>query len=240
MAKRKYSHRNVSNKRRKYAPRRRFKRRYKRSLYSLPLTGFAKSKIVKLRYAEEFTLDAGLGGIVSYVFTANGMYDPNITGTGHQPSGFDQNMLFYDHYTVVGSKCRAKFFDANGANGIPAYFDILLTDNGSTAGTFSNAAELIESRFAHGSSMKAIGTERNYNGVSPWRTVNFSAKKFFRKKALIGASQYRGDAGSNPSEQAFFEVTAASIAANNPDPMTMLVVIDYIAVLTEPKNIASS
>lgn len=229
---------NKSTKRQRTLARRSAKPKF--DWYSLPLTGFAKSKMVRLRYAEEFTLNPDLGGIASYVFSANGMYDPNVTGTGHQPSGFDQNMAFFDHYTVIGSRIKAKFFDANGSNGIPAYFDVLLTDNGTTAGTFTNAAEMIESRLANGDRVKQIGTERGYNFYDPWVTREFNAQKFFGKKDIVGASQYRGDASANPSEQAFYEVCAASIASNNPDAMTMLVVIDYIAVLTERKDIASS
>lgn len=240
MAKRKYSQKNYANKRRKYSTRKRFRRRYKRSLYSLPLTGFAKSKLVRLRYAEEIVFNPATAGISSYVFSANGMYDPNITGTGHQPSGFDQNMLFYDHYTVISSKCSVKYFDDAGTAAIPAYFDVILTDAGTTASSFANVNDFIESRFAHGTTMKAVGAPFNYNSVNPWRRTMFNAKRFFHKKAIVGASQYRGDASANPAEQAYYEVICAAINGNDPAPVNLLVVIDFIAVLTEPKNVAQS
>lgn len=34
------------------------------------------------------------------VYALNGLYDPDITNTGHQARGFDQIMLFYEHYVV--------------------------------------------------------------------------------------------------------------------------------------------
>lgn len=211
-----------------------------KSLYSLPLTGFAKSKLVHLRYAEEIQFDLLSSSIGSYTFSANGMYDPNITGTGHQPSGFDQNMLFYNHYTVIASRCRAKFFASTGSNVVPAYFDVMLTDNGTTASGFASKTDFIESRFAHGDTMLQIGTERGYSAVNPWREQRFGAKKFFGKKDIVGDDLYRGTTASNPTEQAFFEIVLSSIAGNNPGTLDVLVVIDYIAVLTEPKNVAQS
>jgi len=51
-----------------------------------------------LRYSDYFQLTTTSGAVSTYVFAANGLYDPNITGTGHQPMGFDQLLQFYNHY----------------------------------------------------------------------------------------------------------------------------------------------
>ena len=71
--------------------------------------GFSDGQIVKMRYVEEFELNPGLGSVASYVFRANGLYDPNYTGAGHQPYGFDQWMTYYNQFTVLGSKMKAIF-----------------------------------------------------------------------------------------------------------------------------------
>lgn len=39
-----------------------------------------------------------------YIYRGNDCYDPNYSGTGHQPVGFDELMNMYDTFTVVGSK----------------------------------------------------------------------------------------------------------------------------------------
>lgn len=71
---------------------------------------FPASVRKKLMYYESgFTLAGTSGVITQYVFTANGMYDPNITGTGHQPMGFDTMMLYYEQYTVLRSSVTLRF-----------------------------------------------------------------------------------------------------------------------------------
>lgn len=59
---------------------------------------------VCLKYIDSMELDttAGLSG--TYIFRANSCFDPDFTGTGHQPMGFDQWAAFYYRYRVVKSK----------------------------------------------------------------------------------------------------------------------------------------
>ncbi len=57
-----------------------------------------------LKYNENvtFTLATTVGG--QYVFKLNGMFDPDTTGTGHQPYGFDQWLNIYQRYVVLSTK----------------------------------------------------------------------------------------------------------------------------------------
>lgn len=234
MAKRKYgSYKNTPSKRRRYAKKRRPRSKRSRSLYSLPVGGFPKSKMVRLRYASEVIINPGIGGLQGYTFSANGMYDPDITSGGHQPYGFDQNMLYFDHYTVVASRCRARFTPNTTGNVTPGYFDVQLTDSGTQTAAYTNVLHFLESSFSRGAT-KQIGTERNYVGWSPWCSKSFSAKKFFKKGSVTSDTTLQGSKTTNPSEQAYYEVIVGSIGANDPSPMNIMVMIDYWAVLKEP------
>ncbi len=72
-------------------------------------------------------------------------------------------------------------------------------------------------------------------------TRKFSAKKFFGTTALVGKSPYRGNTGADPTELAYFHVwTGPSPGGGDNPTITFIVVIDYIAVLTEPKLIPQS
>lgn len=66
---------------------------------------FSRGRFIKARltYCEAINLNPGIASCASYVFAANGLYDPNITGVGHQPAGFDQYMALYSEYVVTKS-----------------------------------------------------------------------------------------------------------------------------------------
>jgi len=55
-----------------------------------------------LKYAETFTLTTGAAGVIGteQAMLLNSLYDPNFTGVGHQPYGFDQLSSFFNNYIV--------------------------------------------------------------------------------------------------------------------------------------------
>jgi len=61
---------------------------------------------VKLKYSEQFILTETTGTANSYIFRGNGPFDPDLTGTGSQPSGYDQWSSFFLSQRTLG--CRIK------------------------------------------------------------------------------------------------------------------------------------
>lgn len=59
-----------------------------------------------LKYAETVDLTLSGAGGANYAFRCNGIYDPNSTGTGHQPLYYDDLTSIYDHWTVVSSTIK--------------------------------------------------------------------------------------------------------------------------------------
>ncbi|WP_219929646.1 hypothetical protein, partial [Achromobacter pulmonis] len=66
---------------------------------------FGNKFTCRMIYAERaFTVNPGVGGTVdTHIFRANSVYDPDESGVGHQPTGFDQLMEFFQYYTVVAA-----------------------------------------------------------------------------------------------------------------------------------------
>lgn len=69
---------------------------------------------------------AGVCGV--HTFRANDLYDPNLTGAGHQPRGFDQLMTLYNKFKVHASKITVQMH-ANGSTGL-----LLALESGPLAG----------------------------------------------------------------------------------------------------------
>jgi len=67
-------------------------------------TGVPDRLYVKLVYREQLSWTTASGNLGDNVYRGNSIFDPDLTGTGGQPMGFDQWAAFYFSYTVLGSK----------------------------------------------------------------------------------------------------------------------------------------
>lgn len=95
------------------------RRRYKRKRRTPTLqVGMPLKHTCKLRYTEVISLDASAGTNTSYSFRCNNVFDPDATGTGHQPRHYDLLAEVYNLYTVRGMKISAKIvgFDETALN----------------------------------------------------------------------------------------------------------------------------
>lgn len=67
----------------------------------------------KLTYTHTSGLSSGSYGLLGteQVFRLNSLYDPDFTGAGHQPYGFDQMTTLYSTYQVYGVKVQVTCTD---------------------------------------------------------------------------------------------------------------------------------
>lgn len=62
---------------------------------------------VRLQYTEYIDLSTtSPTPIIDYLFRGNSVYDPNYSGTGYQPLGFDKYAELYNKYLVRGATCK--------------------------------------------------------------------------------------------------------------------------------------
>lgn len=185
-----------------------------------------------LRYFENnLTIDPTVGGLAAnYVFSANGLYDPNITGVGHQPLSFDQYMAMYDHFTVIGSKITV--FARNGDESYGQMVGVRYSDSATVE---SDPRTLIENgRCVY--RLMDEGDESDACSVS----MGLNIGKVLGRKSVLDEDDLRGGAGGNPAEQAYWHVFAFPDSAVDSGAIRFSVQIDYIAVFSEPKLLALS
>lgn len=189
--------------------------------------------LIKMRYCSFATLNPTAGTQVTRLIRANGLFDPDATGTGHQPVGFDQYLGtststgFYNHYTVLGAKITA-IFDRTDA--VPAFCGIHLN-----AGTTTlTGVDALQERPR--TLWKIIPSDKGQTKM----TYKFSAKKFFGVKTILGEDSYKGDYNSLPTEQCYFHVFAGAADTSTDTNVNVTFQIDYIVMLTEPKAIGQS
>lgn len=193
---------------------------------------FPKTFKFKTKYVEtRIALDPGVGGTPStYVFSMNGLYDPNITGTGHQPIGFDQLMTMYDHYTVIGSRARITLFNRDST--YPQTIIAHLKDDVTVSSDENTLLENGLNRYITVSPQGSAGCNKSLQ-------LNCSPSKFFGKKVLQD-DIFRGSIASNPSEQVYLHLTSFPMEGTDTGQVRLTVEIEYTAILTERKELVGS
>lgn len=195
----------------------------------MPLFGYRKR--VNLNYYTTGVVSTGAGAAGGYVFSANGLYDPDITSTGNQPAGFDQMMVFFEHYTVVKSRIQVTFQNASTSNAI--MFAIMVSPDASLITTAFGYERLIES----GNLVSQMAAKDPAYGSNVKLTKSIHVGKFLGVRDLMSSDIVRGDAAANPIEQCYFQLycwnpAGVGITSNLP----FQVLIQYEAVFTERRE----
>jgi len=191
--------------------------------------GFPRTLTMRHRYYDVNLLTSTGGAIAHYQFSANGLYDPNITGTGHQPMYFDTLTGIYDHYTVVGSKIHVVAIGQTAS--VAGTLTLWINDDTTTSATLFS---LPEQTSASTSLVMPISSGVKTNLKNAW-----SAKKTFGG-SVLGNDDLQGTGSANPAEQSYFQLSYASADGTSTSTCLFQVFIEYIAVWDELKDIAAN
>lgn len=102
---------------------------------------------VKLCYSDYYALSSVAGAYVEHLWKGNSVYDPDSTGVGHQPLGYDQLTAFYNRYRVYMSAITVTPVLPTGASTGNMIMALFPTQSVSGAGTVNQAIELPYSKY---------------------------------------------------------------------------------------------
>lgn len=181
------------------------------------------------KYRELVQLSTAAGGMGRYSFSCNGMFDPNLTGTGHQPMYFDQLSALYNHYTVIGAKIKVRLVPYNQSQPALQFALFVNDDTALVPTTVDGVAE----------ETKCIA--RLYPATQAYPasvTMKWSARKVFGP-GIMANNSLQGTAAANPSEQQFFDLVYQVPTATGMSWWAECE-IDYIAIWSERKDVGQS
>lgn len=192
--------------------------------------GFPQIMKMKHKYVEVVGMtDTGAGA--TYFFSCNGMYDPNITGSGHQPYYFDQMGAIYDHYCVIQSKIKCTIVPAGTTVMYPYRVSCFLNDDTSLTAGADSAAE---------QTTGSVGVCAG--GVNPTPIVlrkAWNASTTFHPNPLAD-SELRGTPSANPTEQTYYCLYLRALATGVTVEVYVQMEIEFTAMWTELKDLAAS
>lgn len=193
--------------------------------------GFPQKVKLSHKYHESVALTSTSGVIAFYKFACNGMYDPNITGTGHQPYYFDQMSGIYNHYTVVNSKIMVRVTPVIGGS-VAFLFSLSQNDDATqTANTMDATAEQSSGQVQSSAPGQATSL--------PVLRNSWNARTVFGGDPLAN-DNLQGSVVSNPSELTVWSIGLQAFDGSSTIAAYVEVMIQYDAVWDEIKDIASS
>jgi hypothetical protein len=189
--------------------------------------------VIKLRFCQKFSLNAGVNTFATRAFCANGLYDPDTNIGGESVSMFSTWMSLYNHYQVLS--CKVKVTEdilTNTSSGVPVHFGIYAADSvNEIPVTITTFEQLMEQPYR--GSIRLAGlrdSSSNLNSRSVRHKMNI--RKFL---SCNDPSLLRGDVNNNPAEQAFFICWALSNGLGDPDTQNFWITADFIVKFSGPK-----
>lgn len=185
---------------------RRYPKRRSNKLINLSLQVQPVVEYKKMRYASTDVLQLSNALQAQKVFCLNGCFDPDTTGIGHQPLGFDEMMAKYNKYCVLGAKVMVRGRPGSTSNTYP--MNLIIEQSELSSIQYSSGGQPLEKP-----TCKILTYNTSSSNVyNPEKrcTLYFSAKKSFRargRRDLISNDEYNGNSTTNPDHKQNLYVT---------------------------------
>lgn len=181
-----------------------------------------------VRYCEVVSRSYTTGTTSAYVFSTNGLYDPNISSTGHQPLYFDQLIALYSKYAVLKSRIKVTFVPSTSVVG--PVLSGLFVDDDATVNNLLNTT--IAERPGGKQLMFQVSSHPSIVLTTSWDSKAMA-------NDILDNANLSGGGGSNPPEQSYFILESADLGSSSAT-MYMFVQIEYDVVWTELKDVTAS
>jgi hypothetical protein len=184
---------------------------------------------MKFKYSQHQNVTCTTGIVNDYQFRLNSIFDPDLSGTGHQPYGYDTFATLYNRYRVF--KCDYDITIVNQSTG-PATTTVLCCNN---ATAFTNATLASEST---GAVTKVLTGSAALSTVHFRGSVDLPSLTGQTPTQYMAEDRYQAVFSQNPSELMTLNVCNTTLTANG----TLSIIIDliYTCECFDPLDLAQS
>jgi len=200
----------------------------------MPLQRVPHFQTGMLYYENGLTLSGGGAGTIgNYFFRCNDAFDPNATGTGHQPMGFDQMMLLFEQFYVLRSHIRIRAYNTSSAGFFPVVGLALTPDTTSIVSESAQEQGLLVSK---------VMPPKSEAGDHITLTLTCDCPRYFgvKRQPYIASSLFQGTAGNVPTELCYFKLFVYDLGAANTVSVIFDVTISYDVYFQEPRQLGES
>ncbi len=170
---------------------------------------FAENYRVRLRYCDrvQLTTAGSVNTATTYSFRLGSLFDPDYTGTGHQPYQYDQLTTVYNKYVVEKVDFRVRFRQVASSpiTSLWCGYSLLTDTNANASANGDTLNEIRERSTALVAPLAAVNNKANFQ--------TWSGSVVLRQLFGVTEMQYYGDQedfaaiyNANPSRQCFLEL----------------------------------
>lgn len=172
------------------------------------------------------------GATTSYVYSLNGPYDPDVTGVGGQPTGFDQYMNLYEFAIVTKARVKVTCLNLDTTSVI----GLVGCNIASTSGTSSDPNVYMRNMNMWNTVLEKRGSYRN--SASYEFSVDISQ---LSTKNVLQESDYQTTVSSNPANQWYLIIWSCNSDVASTGPNTQWqVTIEYETHFKDAATTANS
>jgi hypothetical protein len=171
--------------------------------YNAGRSVIANRYLTKLVYSDSFNLSNAVGSTAWQQFRINDLFDPDFTGGGHQPMGFDQFCpTLFSRFVVTGCKVVVEGrFRSSNLDTAPV-----------TGNFFMGAHPVVTSNPPSG--MSAVNESRQYISVTRTDQERIRIVKYYdnakvngiSRRVLLSEENYSGNSSSSPQKSTILNV----------------------------------
>lgn len=209
----------------KSKPRRQWKRKGRAmGLVNNALQPFPQRFICKMKYAADVQTTAS----GRYVFNLNSLFDPDQTGGGHQPYGYDNLTAIYKKYRVISCGWR---ITTTSATSVPIQLGTMPTNAGILPVNFAELKEQPRSRYViqNPGANSAVVSGKAYMPSVVGRT----------KHQYMSDDRFQAEFNANPLEAIQLQVHTAD-ANGTLTTAVVNVILEFTAEFFDVNNVAQS
>jgi hypothetical protein len=164
-----------------------------------------------------------VGAMATYVMTGNGLFDPDVTGSGLQPLGYDQYAALYQRYRCIASNIKVNFAVPAATNNANGSFDIALVPS-NTSSVFSTwtaaeSAPYSRAKTYEGFGAPAVGLKSRMD------TATFMGVP---RSAVLADDTLQAGVSANPSDMWFWHICAQTADLSTTSTIYLVIKMTYL------------
>lgn len=201
---------------------------------------FPPVKNYRLHYEEDIQLTVGASGVTGtqHRWSLNNLHDPNVTGSGHQPYGWDALKVAYNRYKVNGCFVKLEIYNIQTISAIQFIYGIT---NPSEFASFSfstkDPEELSEKPMAESVIIQNVGAGKK---IVKFYMPIYKAFQVSKLQYMSDLDNTTASTDSYPGSQAGLNMAVADPNDGSSGSCRVKVSLTYYATLYQREIMAQS